>query len=79
MRQDQSTEPEIDTGDETVPLEPFPIVNVVSEKQSEYTYKVHSFTVIHEIDIFYILKKALEIIFLKYTRKSKITSTTGLL
>ena len=54
MRQDKSTEPEIDTGDETVPLEPFPIISVVSEKQSEYIQKVHSFTVIHEIDIFYI-------------------------
>ena len=69
MRQDQSTEPEIDTGDETAPLEPFPIVSVVPQKQSEYTQKVHCFTAIHEINIFYI-KKALEIIKKKKTHGS---------
>ena len=61
MRQDQSTEPEIDTGVETAPLEPFPIVSVVYVMQSEYTQKAHPFTVIHEINIFYITK-TLEVI-----------------
>ena len=53
MQQDQSTEPEIDTRYETAPHEPFPIVSLVSEKQSEFTQKVHPVTVIHEINIFY--------------------------
>ena len=70
MRQDQSTKPEIDTEDETAPHKPFPIVIVVSEKQSKYTQKVHPFTFIHEIDTFKLKKKV-------WKSWEKITYTTN--